>query len=264
MKNKVILVSIDGMRPDGVQTCGNPFVQELMKMGSYTMDAQTVFPSVTLPCHMSMFHSVPPERHGITTNLYMPQVRPINGLFEQAAGAGLSCAMYYGWEPLRDIARPGSLRYAEYIHSYAEDATDGILTDRAMARIGKDHPDFVFLYMVETDEKGGHDSGWMTETYLSYVSAAIDNVRRVIEAFGDEYTVIVTADHGGHGRGHGSPDPQDMTIPMFFVGKQFTPGQALANVSILDLAPTIAAILGVPAAPEWEGSILPSATKNLS
>jgi arylsulfatase A-like enzyme len=55
-----------------------------------------------------------------------------------------------------------------------------------------------------------------------------------------------------------------MTIPMFFVGKQFAPGQALANVSILDLAPTIAAILGVPAAPEWEGNILPSATKNLS
>jgi phosphopentomutase len=96
----------------------------------------------------------------------------------------------------------------------------------------------------------------MTETYLSYISAAIDNVRRVIEAFGDEYTVIITADHGGHGRGHGSPDPQDMTIPMFFVGEQFAPGQALHDVSILDLAPTIASILEVPTAPEWEGKVL--------
>lgn len=257
MKSKVILISIDGMRPDGVLQCGNPYVQRLIEMGSYTMDAQTVFPSVTLPCHMSMFHSVPPERHGITTNLYMPQVRPVSGLFEQAAGAGLSCAMYYGWEPLRDISRPGSLRYAEYIHAYAQDATDGYLTDRAIARMEKDRPDFAFLYMVETDEKGGHDSGWMTDTYLGYVSAAIDNARRVIEAFGDEYTVIITADHGGHGRGHGSSDEQDMTIPMFFVGKPFPPGQALPGVSILDLAPTIAAILGVPAAPEWEGKVLP-------
>ena len=33
MKNKVILVSIDGMRPDGVMQCGNPFVEELMKNG---------------------------------------------------------------------------------------------------------------------------------------------------------------------------------------------------------------------------------------
>ena len=43
---------------------------------------------------------------------------------------------------------------------------------------------------------------------------------------------------------------------MFFVGKDFVPGQELQNVSILDLAPTIAAIMGVPCAPEWEGKTL--------
>lgn len=256
MDHKVILISIDGMRPDGALACGHPFVQQLMSIGSYALDAKTVFPSVTLPCHMSMFHSVPPERHGMTTNIFMPQVHPVRGLFEQISSVGGSCAMYYGWEPLRDISRPGSLRYAEYIHSYAEDATDGILTDRALARIDKDQPDFVFLYMVETDEKGGHDSGWMTETYLSYIRAAIDNVRRVYEAAGDKYTIIVTADHGGHGRGHGSNTPEDMTIPMFFVGQEFEAGRTLSGVSILDLAPTIAKILGVPAAPEWEGKAL--------
>ena len=131
MDHKVILISIDGMRPDGALACGHPFVQQLMSIGSYALDAKTVFPSVTLPCHMSMFHSVPPERHGMTTNIFMPQVHPVRGLFEQISSVGGSCAMYYGWEPLRDISRPGSLRYAEYIHSYAEDATDGILTDRA-------------------------------------------------------------------------------------------------------------------------------------
>ena len=68
MENKVILVSIDGMRPDGVLQCGHPFVEEMMRLGSYTLDARTVVPSVTLPCHMSMFHSVPPTRHGIGTN----------------------------------------------------------------------------------------------------------------------------------------------------------------------------------------------------
>ena len=83
MNNKVILISIDGMRPDGLLKCKNSYVDELKKIASYTFDARTVFPSVTLPCHMSMFHSVPPERHGTTTNTYMPQVRPINGLFEQ-------------------------------------------------------------------------------------------------------------------------------------------------------------------------------------
>ena len=256
MSNKVILISIDGMRADGVQVCGNPYVEELKKIGSYTFTAGTVFPSVTLPCHMSMFHSVTPERHGITTNVYMPQVRPINGLFEQIKLAGKVSSMYYGWEPLRDISRPSSLKAAEYINAYSFDHTDDMLTDSALSYIKRAKPDFVFLYMVETDEKGGHDNGWMSKAYLEVVSNAINNVKRVVEEAGDEYTVIVTADHGGHDRCHGTEMDEDMTIPMFFVGDCFEAGKELENVSILDLAPTIAKILDVAPAAEWEGKIL--------
>ena len=118
MDKKVILISIDGMRPDGVQKCGNPFVEELKKISSYTFNARTVEPSVTLPCHMSLFHSVTPSRHGILTNTYVPQVRPINGLFERVSQSGGTCAFFYGWEPLRDVARPGSLKWANYTNAY--------------------------------------------------------------------------------------------------------------------------------------------------
>ena len=256
MKNKVILVSIDGMRPDGVMQCGNPFVEELMKNGSYTLNARTVFPSVTLPCHTSMFHSVTPERHGITTNDYVPQVRPIKGLFEQISNAGGKCAMFYGWEPLRDVSRPGSLIAAEYQNAYSADNTDRILTEKALKVIDELHPDFVFLYMVEIDEKGGHDNGWMSETYLKCIHDAIENVKTVIEKTKGEYTVIVTADHGGHDRAHGSDMPEDMTIPMFFHGEMFEAGKAIEHVSLLDLAPTIADIMQVPYAREWEGKSL--------
>lgn len=60
------------MRPDGPLQCGNPFVTEMMQRGTYTLEGSSVNPSVTLPCHMSIFHSVTPERHGITTNTYAP------------------------------------------------------------------------------------------------------------------------------------------------------------------------------------------------
>ncbi|MBR7161328.1 MAG: alkaline phosphatase family protein [Clostridia bacterium] len=256
MNKKVILISIDGMRPDGVCSCGNPYVDTLMQIGSYTLDAQTVFPSVTLPCHMSMFHSVPPERHGITTNLYIPFARPLNGLFEQLRLFRKNSAMYYGWEPLRDVSRPESLKFSAYLNSYAEDKTDATLTDLAMERIEKSKPDFVFLYMVETDEKGGHDHGWMSKEYLDCISCAIDNVKRVWEAFGDEYTIVVTADHGGHDRAHGTHMPEDMTIPMFFIGERFEAGKKLENISILDIAPTIADVMSILPAPEWEGNSL--------
>ena len=252
-RNKVILISVDGMRPDGFLACGNPYIEYMMASAYYTLDGQTVLPSVTLPCHMSLFHSVTPQRHGITTNLYLPMARPINGLFEQVKNAGKVSAMYYGWDPLRDVARPASLKFAEYINAYTEESSDTALTDSALARIHKSKPDFVFLYMVETDEKGGHDSGWMTEEYLRRISLAVDNIKRVIAECGDEYTIVVTADHGGHDRMHGTDMPEDTTIPMFYFGKQFEAGKRFFGGSILDIAPTIAKIMDVAPADEWEG-----------
>ena len=164
--------------------------------------------------------------------------------------------MFYGWEPLRDIASPGTLKFATYINAYMQESGDTVLTDEAEKLINEHKPDFVFLYMVETDEKGGHDNGWMSDEYLRRISIAIDNVKRMIEGFGDEYSVIVMADHGGHDRSHGTAMPEDMTIPLFFYGKDFTPGENIENASLLEIAPTIAAIMGITPDPEWEGRSL--------
>ena len=253
---KVILIAIDGMRADGLKQCGNEYLDELLKESTYSFSERTVIPSVTLPCHMSMFHSVEPSRHGITINQYVPPVRPVNGLFEQIKNAGGRSAMYYGWEPLRDIARPASLIHAEYINAYSFENTDKMLTESAIAYIEKAKPDFVFLYMVETDEKGGHDNGWMSDAYLNCIKMAIDNVKAVVEKFGDEYTIIVTADHGGHDRAHGSELDEDMIVPIILRGKMFEKNKEISGVSILDVAPTIADIMGIPAAREWEGKSL--------
>ena len=256
MNKKVILISIDGMRPDGLKNCGNPYVAELEKRCSYTYNASSMNPSVTFPCHFSMTHSVTPQRHGILTNTYVPQVRPVTGLFEKIKAAGGVNAMFYGWEPLRDIASPGSLKFATYINAYMKESSDTALTDEAEKIICEHSPDFVFLYMVETDEKGGHDNGWMSDEYLRRISIAIDNVKRIIEKFGDGYTVIIMADHGGHDRSHGSDMPEDMLIPFFFCGPDFEAGKTVPDASLLDIAPTITAVMGIGGDPDWEGRSL--------
>ncbi|NMA82317.1 MAG: hypothetical protein GX962_00435, partial [Epulopiscium sp.] len=108
MDKKVILILVDGMRPDSLEICGNKFIETFKGVSEFTLNGKTVYPSITLPCHMSLFHSVPPERHGILTNTYVPQVRPIKGLFEVLHEAGKSCTSVYNWEELRDLGRPGS------------------------------------------------------------------------------------------------------------------------------------------------------------
>ncbi len=119
MSEKVILILVDGMRPDGMMQCGNEFAQELVSKSTYCLKARTVMPSVTLPCHMSLFHSVDPDRHGITTNGYVPQVRPIKGMFDQFDNYDKKCAFFYTWEELRDLGRPDHLHTALCIQPFA-------------------------------------------------------------------------------------------------------------------------------------------------
>ena len=253
MNKKVILISIDGMRPDGLKAAGNPYVEYLEKNCTYTYTGSSVYPTITLPCHFSMAHSVSPQRHGILSNTYVPEVRPVTGIFEKVSTFGGVSAFFYGWDPLRDIAKPGAFKFTTHIQAYTAESVDTELTDEALSLIGEKKPDLAFLYLVDTDDKGGHDNGWMTEEYLRRVSIAIDNTKRVFDAFGDEYSIIIMADHGGHDRSHGTMMPEDMTIPFFFYGEDFEKGKEIDGVSLLDIAPTIAKLLGIPPEKEWEG-----------
>ena len=256
MDKKVIMILVDGMRPDAIPACGSDYAAALIAGSACAMDARTVFPSVTLPCHMSLFHSVDPDRHGILTNTYTPQVRPVEGLVERLDRAEKKCAFFYTWEELRDLTRFDHLATAVMLNQHKARNTDQAITDAAIAYINREEPDFLFLYLGETDEVGGHDKGWMSETYMGCVKNALDCVRRVRESVSEGYDIILLADHGGHDRSHGSDRPEDMTIPVILNGPSFAPGRALANVSIKDLAPTIVEMLGATPAREWEGRSL--------
>lgn len=254
MNKKVILVSIDGMRPDGFENCGSDCIEKLKNECAYTLRGSSVMPSVTLPCHMTMFHGVVPERHGITTNLYVPQVRPVEGLCERLRAAGKTCAFFYNWHELRDLVRPDSLAYSAFFNMHQISETDRKVANEAVRYIAENQPDFAFVYLGETDE-AGHRYGWMTPQYLDRIAHALEHVCRMMSEASD-YTVIVTADHGGHNRMHGTDSPEDMTIPMFVRGDGYAAGETLNGAGILDLAKTIASILGVVPSSDWEGKAL--------
>lgn len=254
---KVILILVDGLRPDALTGCGHPYGNQLLKMGRSCLQAQTVFPSVTLPCHMSLFHSVPPERHGILTNTYVPQVRPVAGLCEQLKNAGKCCSFFYNWEELRDLSRPSSLACSFFASmlAYPGEKANEMVTEQALSYIASEQPDFAFVYLGLVDEVG-HAHKWMGEEYMQACRLSLDEIRRLTEAFGDTYSIIITADHGGHELMHGTRGPEDMLIPLIFIGPDFEPGSTFESAEILDIAPTITDLMGVSAPREWKGKSL--------
>jgi hypothetical protein len=86
--NHVVLFVVDGLRPDGLQEADTPHIDGLIAGGAATWQAQSVTPSITLPCHASLFLAVPPARHGVVTNVWMPPQPPVPGLIEVVHQAG--------------------------------------------------------------------------------------------------------------------------------------------------------------------------------
>ena len=182
MNKKVLLISIDGVRSDAVKLCKNSFIEELEKISAYTYNGSPVIPSVTLPCHFSMTHSVPPYRHGILTNVYVPQVRPVQGIFERANEFGLTCAMFYNWHEMRDVVTSGKMKMETYIHHSMMEDTDFYLTEKCAQTLSTVKPDLAYLYMGETDGVG-HTYGWMSKEYLNKLNSVYNNVKRMVNEF---------------------------------------------------------------------------------
>jgi len=264
MKQRVILCSVDGMRPDAVQAASTPTMDRLVQEGAHTWTARTVMPSSTLPCHTSMLRGVDTPRHGITSNTFQPLVRPVPSLLDVARQQGRTTAAFYNWEQLRDLASPGSLNVAVMHGECTSEASDTYLMDQACAHLKAIDIDLMFFYLGWTDECG-HKHGWMSDEYLKAVShadACLGRVLEIVAALGraEETTVLVLADHGGHGRSHGTDMDDDILIPWILHGPEIREGHAITGeVRIFDTCVTLAHVLGLNPAREWEGRIITEA-----
>ena len=254
---RVLYISSDGMRPDALAQTATPTFAGLMKRGSYSLGARSVMPSISLPCHMSIFHSVPPERHGVLVNTYTPMARTVPGLIDVLSEAGQRCHSFYSWEPLRDVSRPKRLAISTLIaYRRNPEEADDLVVEAALPYLTAGAFDFAFLYLATIDEVG-HDHGWMSKRYLKQIEHADGLVAKVLDGLPADTIVIVHSDHGGHERTHGTDAPEDMTIPWMIAGPGIKQNHEIEGpVSILDTAPTIAAALGVSPPEQWEGSVI--------
>lgn len=214
------LIMLDGLRPDAITPETTPNLRRLMARGAYTLDGRSVVPPVTLPCHTSIFHSVPPARHGVQSNDWRPMARPVRGLVEQLAEHGKKSGMIHNWEQLRDLNRVGTLHFSLFSNTGFELDGDTWIAEAAVeqfAGMARGELDFLFVYFGSID-LSGHVYGWMSDGYLAQARFVDRLAGQVIDAMPPEMTVIAHADHGGHERNHGDDGPEDMTIPWIMAG----------------------------------------------
>jgi hypothetical protein len=251
----VVIISVDGLRPDALQYADTPNMDNLIARGAYSPNAQTLSLSVTLPSHASMLSGMLPEKHGILWGLPYIGWPGMNGptLFNVAHDAGLSTAMVFGKEKLNYIALPNSVD-----RLFGADVHDPVIKEQAIKLIEAGMPDVLFVHFPDTD-RVGHEYGWMSTNQfysVTFVDGLIGEIVTTLENEGhlNSTLLIVSADHGGQGFGHGDDSPLDRTIPWLAVGPGVQSGVVLtSNINIYDTAATAAYALKLSIPEKWDG-----------
>lgn len=257
--DRVLIVSFDGLRPDAIAAAEMVNVLRVMQSGAYTLSAQTIMPSVTLPAHASMLVGTCPAKHIVRWNEYVPQNGYALGtdIFDLAQAAGMQTAMVVGKEKLRQITEPASTDFFEFI-----DKTDKIKDVSTVERLAVSQIqqgfDLMFVHFPNGD-LAGHENGWMSREQLKTYNrddVLFGLLLQALQANGmyEGTTIIITSDHGGHDTTHGENIPDDMTIPWIISGPGIVPGLLDTKVYTMDTAATTAFVLGLPLPPEWDGS----------
>lgn len=256
----VVVVSVDGLRPDAIARFGAATMQRLIRDGSATLDARTIALSRTLPSHTSMLTGVLPDKHGVVWNDDERETRgtiAVPTVFGIAHARGFHTAAFFSKAKLHYLEAEGTLDHGQAPggrRPWSADRTAGDV-ERYLAT---QRPNLLFVHLGEPDH-AGHLSGWMSWWYARAVRTADAAVRRIVaasdRAYGaGNYTLILTADHGGHGRTHGSEALADVTIPWIAYGRGVRAGTTLpAGIRTVDTASTVLWLLGVAPPADWTG-----------
>ncbi len=257
----VIVVSVDGLRPDAIDAYDPPTLQRLIREGSYTLTARTIDPSKTLPSHTSMLTGLPPERHGVRWNTVVTadaDAIELPNIFSVARRHGYRTAAFFSKAKFQPLQLAGTLDYTQ-----APGGLFGRWSSRRTVADVAEHlrgatPNLLFVHLTDPDA-AGHRHGWMTPAYGKAVLAADAGIEDLL-AIADRtygpgnFSLIVTADHGGHDTNHGSDDPRDVTIPWIAWGRGVEPGELTsADVRTMDTAATTLWLLGVATPSDWTG-----------
>jgi len=251
--SRVLILSIDGFRPDAIELTPMRNLQALMAEGAYSLVAQTIFPSSTLPSHSSMLTGLCPNKHGVDWNDYLPKRGYAKGtdIFDLAHAAGLRTVMVVGKEKLRQVTEPESTDVFEYIND-----RDTVIA----ARVAELIPQGFGLMFVHfpTPDWMGHEYGWLSPEQFSVLfraDEALQTILNALDAAGlrQDTLIIVTADHGGHNTTHGTDRIEDMTIPWIIAGPGVYHAVLATNINTTDTAATVAWALNLPLQPDWDG-----------
>ncbi len=234
---RVILVIVDGLRLQA--SFGLRTLDRLRRSGIDAI-ATSHYPTISYPNHVSLVTGVPPLISGVRNNT-KPFPVLLDSIMDRVRAEDMTATYVADDSPSLGYMF-GSDFEALYFGPWP-----GALTKSTQLALESGKSALLVIVPGKVDVAGHNFGGDSPE----YRQAALDVDEQLGKALGlvdlKKDTVIITADHGHTDRGgHGGEEPEVVQVPLIMAGAGIRAEGLLGQAELVDIAPTIAALLGVP------------------
>ena len=260
LAHKLLLVVVDGLRHDSALASADlPIARELAARGASGV-AVASEPTMTGAGVRTLGTGVPPELMDVFRNSDMPAVH-FDHLLAALRSRGHVVAVIgdHTWTDLFGDAVAESFttnrlsmvqRHLDPIH-----LPDREFVREAVRVLHQGKATVLVVHLIGVDY-ASHSWGPKSSRFRERLHELDAQLRTILASVGPEWLVVLTSDHGATDRGHhGSGEPVARDSPLVLAG----PGVALVHdlaARHIDVAPTLAALMGVPAPAPAEGRVL--------
>lgn len=258
--NKVLLIGIDGLRPDALLKASTPTIDALIAGGAYSLEAQAGMHTISGPGWSNILTGVWEAKHGVVDNTFKGANYAghpsIFTKLEQLVPK-LSTWSVVSWDGIQDniLTQADQRLYFPYLEN-----GDVEVARNSINIIRDENPDFMFTYFSNVDV-AGHRYGFGPEVpeYIREIQTVDYHIGNIIYALLsrsssiiENWLVLVVSDHGGIGKGHGGQSPEEKTIPFIMWGDTVDNRKIVPFPSQVEVVPTILDHLKVEVPSTWD------------
>jgi len=267
-EKKVLVIGIDGVRPDVLAEVPTPHIDALIADGTFADDVQSKAQTISGPGWSSMVIGAWPDKHLVTNNDFTGNDYATYPDFLtrlEWVAPEISTFAVLDWPPLGTTESGGPL-FSDTIDAKLNfngeeggyEAADAASVAAAVRYLSHQDPDAAFVYIGNPDV-AAHDTGVSPE-YRRSIEIADTHVGELLAAIRsrstydqEDWLILISTDHGHKDEGgHGGESPEEKTVFYLASGPSAAKGEPAVLPNLVDIAVTAMAHLGVRVDPAWD------------
>ncbi|HEX9616665.1 MAG TPA: alkaline phosphatase family protein [Anaerolineales bacterium] len=256
---KVILALSDALRYDAA-VAGMGYLGHLVEVKQASLFKVTgELPSMSRPMYETTHTGTPASEHGIVSNYVVRRSNKPN-IFQAVVEAGgtTAAAAYYWFSELYNRAPydyvddrevDDESKFIQHGRFYTQDDYPDLeLFLTAASLVRKYSPDYLLLHPMGMDYMGERYGSDSAEYRNQAIRQDMWLATLVTEWMERGYNILVTGDHGMNADHlHGGTTPDVREVPLYLIRPGIPGrGQTGETLSMLQIAPTVCQLLGVP------------------